>query len=656
MAASRLLLALLMLVCLPQEFATSAEPASPDPTIVILFDSSGSMWGSLPGGQQAKYAVARDALRQSLPALDVRARMGLITFGRGCSGVDVVLPPDVRPQDRTIAPLNALNPRGKGPLGAALLRAAEQVETGRRASLIVIHDGPDNCRQDTCAVARDIAASHPGMPIHLVSLGLDEVAANAVACIAKETGGQIFSARSTLEVAPAIDQAIKLAMTSPVPAPKPAEQPDPASKREKLQVPADGPPHLLVSATLGPSLPVDKPVHWQIFRSGEDTPVLDVLEAQFAVPLPSGSYVIQATLGRAQARQVVEVAEKGPTLATVAFSAGIARITTRFGSNEAAELPVLVSVAAIDEAATTAAAPGLTPVIAIPSRSSELVLPAGTYRITATSGLSSATRDVDIAPAEIENVTLDLKAGQLHLGAIPSAGATLLSELTYVLSVDDPAAQGGRREILRTTASEPVIELPAGTYYVRVRSGLYEKHDQIAVGAGQIVRREIVLDAARLRVSASLSVEDEDDAFPIVYRVFAEGHNGREVATSWDRTPSFTLPPGRYRILAQIGVGNVEAAKEVELAPGADVAIELAAQAAELRLRVAEGSGVIATNRFWEIRSPDGKIVWRTSQRTPRALLAPGLYQVRCEVRDRTFEETVELAAGQALIAKLGDK
>lgn len=80
---------------------------------MVLFDSSGSMWGQLPGGQEAKYAAARDGLLRSLPALDVRVRTGLTTFGRGCNGIDVVLPPDVRPQDRTVAPLKSLNPDRK---------------------------------------------------------------------------------------------------------------------------------------------------------------------------------------------------------------------------------------------------------------------------------------------------------------------------------------------------------------------------------------------------------------------------------------------------------------------------------------------------------------------------------------------------------------
>lgn len=658
----RPLLALLLIASASSRAAISAE-AEPDdagPTIMVLFDSSGSMWGQLPGGQQAKYAVARDGLLQSLPALDLRARTGLITFGRGCNGVEVVLPPDVRPQDRTVAPINALNPRGKGPLGEALLRAAEQVETGRRASLVVIHDGPDNCRQDSCAVARGIAASHPGMPIHLVSLGLDEASTDAVSCIAEETGGRVFPVQSLPEVGPAIGAAMKLAMTGGVPAPARASRPgapEAQPPRQQPKIPTDGPPHLVVSATLGESRPVDKPVHWRIFRAGDEAlPVLDILETQFAVPLPAGSYIMQASLGRAKARQTVEVAEKGPTSVTISFSAGIARVTTRFGDdgNVAAKLPVLVSVAEIHET-SSASEPRLTPTMVIPSPSSEFVLPAGKYRITAESGQSRVARDVAISAAEIEGVTLDLSAGQLQLSSVSAGGAPVTGDLAYFLSVDDPAAPGGRREVVRTTASEPILALPAGTYYIDVKSGLYEKHDQIAVGAGQVVRREIILDAARLRVSANVPIDGGAEASPVVYRIFSRGPYPREVALSWDRDPEFTLPPGRYRIVAQIGARNVEAAQEVELAPGAEEAIELTAHAAELRLRVAEGSGAVSTNRFWEIRSSDGKVVWRTSQHTPRVLLAPGIYQVRCELRDRTLQGTVELAAGQSLITRLGD-
>lgn len=651
-------LMLLLLASTHPQTASAAGPADAGPTVIVLFDSSGSMWGSLPGGQQARYAAARDALLLSLPALDVNARTGLVTFGRGCSGIEVVLPPDIRPQDRTVAPLNALNPRGKGPLGEALLRAAEQIEPNRHASLVVIHDGPDNCRQDSCAIAQRIAASHPGMPIHLVSLGLDEAAASAVACIAEETGGKIFPVRSMSDIQPMIDQAVKLAMTGPVPLPSPASRREVLATQTEARpqhpdIAADGQPHLLVSAMLGKSNAVDKPVHWRIFRVGEEAmPVLDVLETQFAVPLPAGSYVVEAALGRANVRQAVEIAEKGPTAVTVSFNAGIARVTTRFGNDPAAKLPVLVSVSAMDEEKPSA--PVLKPVMVIPSPSSEFVLPAGKYRITAESGLSRVSRDVTIESGEVEPVALDLSTGQLQLSAISSAGALLTGDLTYFLAVDDPNAPGGRREILRTAASNPDLELPAGTYYVKVKSGYYQKYDQIAVGAGSIVQRSIILDAAHLRVRTNVSIDGHDEAFPIVYRVFSLAAHRREVAMSWDRAPEFTLPPGRYRIVAEIGARNVEAAQEVELAPGAETSVELTAQAAELRLRVAEGVGAVTANRFWEIRSASGKVVWRTSHNAPRALLAPGRYEIRCELRDQTLHGTVELAAGQSLTTRLG--
>src|SRR5690606_13862042 len=143
----------------------------------------------------------------------------------------------------------------------------------------------------------------------------------------------------------------------------------------------------------------------------------------------------------------------------------------------------------------------------IPSPSSEFVLPAGNYRITAESGLSRVTRDIAIKTAEIEAVNLDLSAGQLHLSAVSASRAPVTDNLTYYLSVDDPNTSGGRREVLRTAASSPILAVPAGTYYVKVRSGLYEKYDQIAVGAGSTVERAIILDAARLQVVANVSLE-----------------------------------------------------------------------------------------------------------------------------------------------------
>jgi hypothetical protein len=83
-----------------------------------------------------------------------------------------MLAPEPNDPGRIMAALEKFNPKGRGPLVAAVKEAAAAL--GRApgpASLVVIHDDLDNCSQDPCIAAEEIARSNPGLAI-VVSLAL----------------------------------------------------------------------------------------------------------------------------------------------------------------------------------------------------------------------------------------------------------------------------------------------------------------------------------------------------------------------------------------------------------------------------------------------------------------------------------------------------
>src|SRR5690606_26491615 len=108
----------------------------------------------------------------------------------GCLG-EVLSPPQPIDVDALMSPLERFRPRGRGPLAASLRQAAEELppEAGPR-SVVLIHDGPDNCRRDVCEAAAELSAK--GIVAHVVSLGLDEEELAGIACVAKATGGRHF--------------------------------------------------------------------------------------------------------------------------------------------------------------------------------------------------------------------------------------------------------------------------------------------------------------------------------------------------------------------------------------------------------------------------------------------------------------------------------
>ena len=125
------------------------------------------------------------------------------------------------------------------------------------------------------------------------------------------------------------------------------------------------------------------------------------------------------------------------------------------------------------------------------------------------------------------------------------------------------------------------------------------------------------------------------------------------VARSSARPAQFIVPPGRYRILAEIGARNVRTIQDLNLSSGDNRGVSLNVMAGDVKLRVSDAQGRALTGQFWEVLDSSGALVWRTQQGSPRSLLAPGFYNVRCETRKGIVEGTFEVAAGDTKTVEL---
>ena len=179
--------------------AQSSEPAS----VIIVLDSSGSMAGNIEGMRTSKVVLARDAVRRALgrvPTADPRrachlrpstrrlrrrrdrasARAGRCTADRRYTGKDQ--PTGARTADA----------------GAARGRQVIRAGSGRR-SLVLIHDDADNCQQNVCVVAEELARALASPPTSSAS-GLKPDDVNRMACLPQATGGRLFNARSAEQI------------------------------------------------------------------------------------------------------------------------------------------------------------------------------------------------------------------------------------------------------------------------------------------------------------------------------------------------------------------------------------------------------------------------------------------------------------------------
>lgn len=625
--------------------ATASEAAGAAGTAIVVLDGSGSMGGPLEGQDVVKFDMASHALLQLLTKAQPQSRAGLVTFGNrrkgDCSDVDVAIPAATGNLDQFTAVFGKIGPTGKGPLVQGVREAAKALPTDAPGTLIVIHDDIDNCRQDVCAAATDIARMIPKVTVHVISISLDKTTPEKMSCLATTTGGRVFEARDAASVESSLGEALALANVTGPGDPKLIEPPAAAI----APGPSSGPPSLHLSAGLAASGPaLAAAVQWRVLTAGIAGQVVKEANVPvFSSELPAGSYVVEARYGNAHASQTIEVAPQGQTQARLSFEAANLKVTTGLAD-------ATLTVSALGDKTSPPK-----PVYVGHGAQAELVVPAGTYRIAARGGLAAKQQDITLAVGDVTPVDFSLGTGKLELSSQNKEGGEALDGTIFVLLVDDPDAPQGRRELARSIAPHPNFVLPAGTYYVSAKLGAAETRERIAIGTGDIVKRVITLNGAWTQLTANFDQSLASKPLAVGFSVVKKTKDATEIAhlngLSGGSTDIF-LPQGSYRIAATIGRLNVSGAADAEIVTGAKSAVAISVAVSELTLQpAAETSSPVG----WDVRDSDGRVVQRSaasrSQKT--LLMAPGHYLVRVEAGDTHFDKPVDLKPGERRTVQL---
>ena len=626
--------------------AAPARAQDAAPTAIIVVDGSGSMWGNLGTDKRPKIEMVREALRALLPSLRTDARVGLASFGhrrRGnCGDAEVIVPPEPDSAVRMSVPVEKMNAMGKAPIALALRESTNAIAGASPASIVLIADDLDNCGQDVCAMVGELHASSPGLVVHTVALGFDQPKLDQISCIAQQTGGKLWDAQDAAGFDSALAQVVNLANLQTAPS---ATTPETAQGKTPTDKPDPGaPPGLYLSAGLGEqSATLDSPVHWRIAKSGADGALIrDTRAAALYEKLEPGTYDIEAQLGLAKARQTVEVVADTAMQVRINLNGGVLKMQAR-STNSAPPLPspiFTVTPANADVADTSA------PLWVGRDTYPEIVLPSGDYNVTAQNGIARQQSKLTIAAATGTSFNSMLQSGSLELsatrGAAAGQGDPVTEGVTFILSQDDPDAPNGRREVARSAAAAPTFMLPAGTYYVNARTPSAEVREQIAIGAGDIVKRAVPLSLAHVKLAATLGGKPAPESSAITYRVIRLDGESREIARTIAKVPEFDLSAGRYRLEAALGASNVIAATEIALAAGQAQDITLPLEGGSVTLK-RDAGGAATGDVYWEVRDEKQRTVLRSSQAQPTAVLAPGRYVVSAETSDQPLRNTIEI-------------
>lgn len=628
--------------------------AADGPPLTVVMDGSGSMWGKIGTERLAKFQLVRQGLAEALPKLPADFRVGLVAYGHrrtGCQDVEVMRAPEAGDATRIADMLADFNPRGRGPVTGGLQTALETMTKGAPGTVLLVHDDLDNCQQNPCALTDTIRAQYPRVVVHVLSIAMPPADARQMQCLTTATGGQHYVAASGAQVVSAIAEVIEIASRAPRPA-SPAARP-PAVQKRDMSEPSGPGLHLVASLGKATAVP-DLPVRWRVEKMGGEGAAVQRFEGgAVTLPLIPGRYAVTAELDLLGTRQEIEVADVASMRVQLALAGGTLQLSALAGR---LNKPLDGTRFVIRPVGTTGSdGKQAAPSWIARAAAAEVALPEGRYEIVVTHGTTRTVQEAAVSAGERRPFEARLAVGELELATFQSDGGHRIDQVTYVIQEDDPDAPQGRREVARSAAARPVFVLPAGTYHVLASTGAAESRDRVAIGAGEIVRRDLVMNTAEVALTSGLVARIGAEPDEVQWRIVSLDRRDAKVVRAYGTSPRVVLSAGKYRIEARFGPLNALASRDIALSPGAKETVSLTPPAARVRLRLAPQQGETGADVFWKVRLADGQIVWSSSESEPLGLLQQGNYVIEVQTRQSRHEGTAEIRAGADRVVVLGE-
>jgi len=498
--------------------------AADKPNILVILDSSRSMWGQIDGIN--KIVSARDLLAKQAKRLEKTSRFGLMAYGHrqsaGCRDIETLLPVGEHKAAELAKIVDDIRPKGSTPIAAALEEGAKAAESDKqRASIILIADGLDNCKGDPCQAASDVKAKSRGLTIHTIAFDRKEKAAlEGLACVAENTGGTFTSATSEGELEAALEKTVDLALNPPQAAASARAAPEEAApqraKGGELAALADDGADDGADAGAEPG---------DVEAEAEETGAIET-----PAPAEARSNAEENERTAAAAAPVALnlhalLTETGPEI-----KHGL--VWRIFDSKPGVDGRYKLLNTFRDAAPTTELAPGR-------------------YLVNAAYGLSHLTKMVTVRGGGPVKETLVLNAGGLRLGAALADGTALPpNTVHYDIFGDDADQFGNREKIIGDAKPGLIIRLNAGVYHVVSTYG----------DANAIVRADVTVEPGKL-TEATVNHAAARVTFKLVNKPGGEAladtrwsimtPDGSVVKESAGALPTHILAAGRYTVLAR---------------------------------------------------------------------------------------------------------
>ena len=211
-----------------------AQPAFAATNLLLIVDSSNSMWGQVDG--KAKMETARTTLKGLVSDLPSDTKLALMAYGhrreKDCKDVELLSGIGKDTPDMVGNLISSLKPMGMTPIANALESAKDAFKglDGQNNHIVLVSDGIESCEGDPCAVAKSLREAGINVRAHVIGFNITADEGKKLNCIAENTGGKFFDAGDVASFNEAVTEVTKLAQAEPAAAPTPEPAPAPELK------------------------------------------------------------------------------------------------------------------------------------------------------------------------------------------------------------------------------------------------------------------------------------------------------------------------------------------------------------------------------------------------------------------------------------------
>jgi hypothetical protein len=483
-------------------FAAGIAPARAQSNAVLVLDHSSSMWTQVAGAN--KIVVARDMVKTLIEEYEGKLNLGLLLFGakkvNACDDIDALKPVGpIDAQDYGKA-LDATKPKGTAPVAASITAANNMFKGPGPRSIIMIVDGPENCKADPCAAARTLKQKTPEAIVHLIAFDAQaEERMQDMSCIAEATGGMFATAVNEGELELHLRRAFTLASTgapggglaSAGAAPFGLQAPAGAQTGPQNFTSTE-PGTLALSAVMSDGgQPLASGLVWRVFdgqvqEDGSYRLITTHREAKPSITMRPGDYLINAAYGRANVTKRLTIWPGKAQQDVFNLNAGGLRLYATL-----AKQPLFTEqTLSFDVFSEETDQFGNRRKVMSGAKSGVVMrLNSGTYRVHSVYGDSNAVieADVTVEPGKLTEATVDHQAGKITFKLVRQAGGEALADTIWNIYASDGQL------VKRSGGAFPSHVLAAGNYQLKVEHGGREIAGTFAVEPGDKKQVEVVM-------------------------------------------------------------------------------------------------------------------------------------------------------------------